>query len=206
MRCSEHSVALVLAAGYSHRYGELDKRRVVLPSGQTLVRTCVDQIAGQFSHFYVLLREDDDIEALGLEPNTPCIRTKLAAKGQGSSLADGFRFLLHACLPDTIFSAAVFLADMPSIQSTTVDALLKNISSNSIHRPVYLDKPGHPVVFGRDFWPALSQLGGDVAGKQILDAHRDAVNFIEINDIGVIQDIDTPEDLSLIHTHGPQSL
>ena len=41
----------------------------------------------------------------------------------------------------------------------------------------------------------MSQLKGDRGAKPIIDAHKDKVITIELEDLGTIRDIDTPRDL-----------
>ncbi len=43
--------------------------------------------------------------------------------------------------------------------------------------------------------PALADLSGDEGAKSILAAHRDGVRLIEVDDGGVVRDVDAPGDL-----------
>jgi molybdenum cofactor cytidylyltransferase len=51
------------------------------------------------------------------------------------------------------------------------------------------------VGFGRDFLPALLQLGGDHGARHLVDGARDRVRSIPIDDPGILRDVDVPADL-----------
>lgn len=67
-QCAEgahHVVALVMAAGYSRRYGDADKRQARLADGRTLLATTVARIEQAFLQVRVAIREEDDALQLG---------------------------------------------------------------------------------------------------------------------------------------------
>jgi len=60
--------------------------------------------------------------------------------------------------------------------------------------PTYQGQRGNPVRWGRAYFAALSHLQGDVGGKTLF-AEAKSVEW-PCNDVGIIQDIDTPEALA----------
>jgi len=111
-----------------------------------------------------------------------------AERGMGASLAAGVR-----ATPDAE-GWIVALADMPWIAPSTVEALARRIDAGaSIVAPVFRGRRGHPVGFGAMHRAALSALDGDIGARRLLDTND--VASIEVDDAGIIADIDTRADL-----------
>lgn len=51
-----------------------------------------------------------------------------------------------------------------------------------------------PTAFGSDFFDELMKLEGDSGGKQIMNSHKESIEYVEINDPLEGFDIDTRED------------
>lgn len=188
----EPVVALVLAAGRARRFGS-DKRRAYLPGRGPLLAATLETLRPHFTDISVVLRHDDDRQLLGIPADIATIPTMEAEKGMGASLAAGLRALSR----DSHASAvAIMHGDMPWVQATTFHALCAQACAQSIVRPVFQGQGGHPVVFGRQFWPYLCHLGGDTGARGVVRDHYAACIEIETLDSGVLRDIDRPEDIS----------
>ena len=83
-------------------------------------------------------------------------------------------------------AVAIFLADMPLIRQDSLETLLAHASANTIVLPSHQGKRGHPVLFGRDFWPQLVMLAGDAGAKVVLQHNAEALHIIELDDPGVL--------------------
>jgi molybdenum cofactor cytidylyltransferase len=113
-----------------------------------------------------------------------------ADEGLGASLAAGIAAL------DSDRGYVVALADMPWIAPATIAGVAQAIVDGaSVAAPVYRGQRGHPVGFAREHRDALLALTGDEGAKSIVQAHRDALVTIDVDDAGVLADIDTPDDL-----------
>ena len=183
--------ALMLAAGYSRRFGG-DKRRLVLDDGRSLLAASLALPCSMLEEVWLVLRPDESITELGLPASIKLVQHPLTAQGMGHSLAAGAECLLAESNADAV---AIFLADMPSIHRDSLETLIAHSSANTIVLPSYQGKRGHPVLFGRDFWPQLAMLAGDAGAKVVLQHNAEALHIVELNDPGVLQDIDTPADL-----------
>lgn len=183
---------LVLAAGRSRRFAG-DKRRAPLPCGRSLLRASVDTARLAFAQIWVVLRSDDDPQALDIPPEVNIIRCADAHLGMGHSLACG----IEALLPCAASAVAILLADMPWIEPETLHRLAGMADPERIALPFYNGKRGHPVIIGRHFWPALCQLDGDQGAKNLIAANLDRCDILDCGDAGVLCDADTPEALRL---------
>lgn len=190
-RAIQSVAALMLAAGYSRRFGT-DKRRATLADGRSLLAASLALPCSMLEEVWLVLRPDESITELGLPANIKLVQHPLTAQGMGHSLAAGAERLLAESRADAV---AIFLADMPAIRRDSLETLFAHASANAIVLPSYQGKRGHPVLFGRAFWPQLATLNGDAGAKPVLQQHPEAVRIVELNDPGVLQDIDTPADL-----------
>jgi molybdenum cofactor cytidylyltransferase len=191
-RAIQSVAALMLAAGYSRRFGT-DKRRATLADGRSLLAASLALPCSMLEEVWLVLRPDESITELGLPANIKLVQHPLTAQGMGHSLAAGAERLLAESRADAV---AIFLADMPAIRRDSLETLFAHASANAIVLPSYQGKRGHPVLFGRAFWPQLATLSGDAGAKPVLQQHPEAVRIVELNEPGVLQDIDTPADLS----------
>lgn len=181
----------MLAAGYSRRFGA-DKRRLELADGRSLLSASLALPCSMLEEVWLVLRPDEAPAALDLPTGVRIVQNPATAQGMGHSLAAGAERLLAESGAETV---AIFLADMPSIRRDSLEVLMACASSDNIVLPSYQGKRGHPVLFGRAFWPQLATLSGDAGAKPVLLQHPEAVRIVELNDPGVLQDIDTPADL-----------
>nr|WP_297461976.1 nucleotidyltransferase family protein [uncultured Halomonas sp.] len=186
-------MALVLAAGRARRFGS-DKRRVCLPGRGPLLAATLETLRPHFTDIRVVLRHDDDRRLLEIPSDIVTLPTRDAEKGMGASLAAGLRALSRDSHAEAV---AIMHGDMPWVQNATFRALCAQAHAGLIVRPIFQGQGGHPVVFGRQFWPRLCCLEGDTGARSIVHDHQAACIEIETLDCGVLRDIDRPEDMPI---------
>ena len=113
--------------------------------------------------------------------------------------ADGLSTSIHAGVEAAAAGAAGYLfalADMPGLSAETVAALKRAFAEaleDAIVVPAVKGKRGNPVVFSATYAEELRQLTGDAGAQSLLDRHSDRVVELEVEDDGVLIDVDTPE-------------
>lgn len=112
--------------------------------------------------------------------------------GQLSSLRAGLA-ALDAPPPDAVI---VTLVDCPFVRPSTVDALLDRWTASRapIVRPAIGARHGHPVIFDRRTFDDLRQAPLDVGAKAVIARWQQDLLNVEVDDTGVLADIDTPGD------------
>lgn len=181
--------AIVLAAGFSNRFGSL-KLCAPLRDGMTVFQRTLANLRQSIADPLVITRAEvapllrDEGLWLEVFPD--------AEQGMGATLAYGVRKAaeLHwdGCL--------VCLADMPFIRPDTYRAVRQALREDNIVVPSYRDREGNPAGFGRFFFPQLSSLHGDRGGRAVLQRNRQTVVALPVDDPAILYDIDTPDDLA----------
>ena len=109
--------------------------------------------------------------------------------GMGHSLACAVRATREAR------GWVIALADMPCLDSGTIRSLARQLAAGAdIVVPFHQGQRGHPVGFAARFGEELTQLTGDAGARSLLRDHAASIVRIEVDDPGVLQDIDTRED------------
>jgi molybdenum cofactor cytidylyltransferase len=181
---------IVLAAGSSTRMG---RSKALLASGdRPFVRRVLDTLeAGGIASRFVVVRPGDRALVAAIEAaGAGAVLNPRADEGQLSSLIAG----LDAADTDGVDAVLVTLVDVPLVQSSTVRDLLARaaLSSAPIVRAVYRGRHGHPVIFKRATFTALRGADPAIGAKAVVRAN--IVEDVEIDDPGVVEDVDTPSD------------
>jgi len=113
-----------------------------------------------------------------------------AQEGMGASLACGVR---ESGIAD---GWVIALADMPWIAPESISAVANAIKSGAeIAATSHRGERGHPVGFTKSYFKLLIGLSGDEGARSIVAARKWAVQVVEVDDPGVIRDVDRPDDL-----------
>ena len=185
--------ALVLAAGRAERFGA-DKRLASLPGGQRVLDATLAALRASGLPVMVCLAAGDADIARDLHRMDIDFRhCERSAEGMGATLAEGVGHI------STWQGLLVVLADMPWIDPRTYQAVAGRVAAGRIVVPVHNGRRGHPVGFGREYFPALATLRGDSGARRLLDLHAADVEEVPVSDAAIHRDIDTPSDLRSSH-------
>lgn len=184
--------AVVLAAGMSSRLGT--PKQLLAYRGRPLichvVQTVVDSRAGEV--IVVAGAAARAVTAALADLPVRIVLNESYTEGQGTSVRTGVHAATEHAQPQAILFV---LGDQPLLQTDTIDILIGEFyERGGIIVPRYNNTPGNPVIFAQQFFPELEQLSGDAGGRQVVKSRADAVSFVDVEDIGVVFDIDTEED------------
>ncbi len=139
----------------------------------------------------VLGAEAERVAAVLAEESVPTVVAADWTEGMGVSLRVGLRELATRAPAAT--AALVHLVDLPDVGTDVLTRCLSSVAAGSdvLARAGYAGVPGHPVLLGRDHWPALmDSLAGDRGARDYL-ADR-AVELVECGDLASGADVDRP--------------
>ena len=187
--------AIILAAGQSRRMGGVNKLMEPV-GGVPLIRRTVDAaLASDVGPISVVTGHEEEkiSQVLDCLPVT-VIHNPDYADGLSSSLRCGL-----AALPEGIDGAVVCLGDMPAVLAKHINALVAGFAPEAGHAigvPVHNGKRGNPVLWARRFFPAMTEVHGDVGARHLIGDYPDLVYEVEFGDTAVLTDLDTPEEWS----------
>ncbi len=182
--------AILLAAGSSDRFGK-NKLMHPLTDGTPMALMAVRTLLAVVGEVTVVVRPEDGAlnKALSAEDLilTLCGHSH---RGMGASLACGVRATEHAD------AWIIALADMPFIRPSTINAVYEALREGApLVAPVYAGKRGHPVGIGSIFREQLLELQDDFGARKLLSRNKESLRPIEVDDPGILQDIDIPADI-----------
>ncbi len=192
MTYASSTTALLLAAGRGTRFdptGLQNKLLAPLADGTPVACAAARALLSVLPHVTAVVRPGAEALAHALnDAGCDVVFSTDAERGMGASLAAGIRATAEAD------GWLVALADMPWIAPATIETIARRIDEGaSIVAPTYSGRRGHPVGFGAMHLDALSALDGDVGARSLLETAD--VTAIEVDDAGVLADIDTYLDL-----------
>jgi molybdenum cofactor cytidylyltransferase len=202
-------VGILLAAGRGERYGA-DKLLATVSSAAGSARTgprlagsgpaaageCIGTMACRnlltvLPRVIAVVRPDDAARAAALgAAGARVVRCVSADDGIGASLACGVLATPRAS------GWIVALGDMPWIEPSTIARVATAIGQGAaVAAPFHRGQRGHPVGFGASCFATLAALAGDEGARSIVASHRDSVVRIDVDDAGILRDVDRPADL-----------
>jgi len=194
-------VGILLAAGKGERFDPSSQRLKLLESvgsnsgdAEPIVVAAARSLRAAVGPVIAIVRDEpgtnqDLLRTLLAEQGCTVVPCERAHEGIGASIACAVRAAPNAR------GWIIALADMPRVQQQTIAAVRKAIVEGAASAaPFYRGRRGHPVGFGAICGPQLTALKGDVGAREVLQRHPPVP--IDVDDPGVLCDIDEPKDLA----------
>lgn len=187
------TAGILLAAGRGRRFdpsGASNKLLAPLRSSEPVVISSARALLAVLPRVIAVVPVDDGgvgeaLRALGCDV-TAC---PTADEGMAASLVHAVRHSLPAAS-----SWLIALGDMPHVRAATIAALCRALEEGAgIAAPMYAGRRGNPVAFSNRYLLSLLALEGDQGARAILQAN--VVCGVDVDDPGVLHDIDSPSDL-----------
>jgi molybdenum cofactor cytidylyltransferase len=189
-------VGILLAAGFSRRFGVADKLLQLLPDGRPLAVASAENLIKAIPNSVAVLRPENKMLAnLVLSIGLKVVFCSQNDQEMADSLVKAIRFSTN--LWPNNGGYVIALADMPYIRPDTIKAVSTKLSNGaSIAIPCYQGQRGHPVAFSSRFRSDLESLQGDEGARSIIKRYSNEVELLHCDDPGILRDIDTLADLN----------
>lgn len=198
-----NAAAVVLAAGMSRRMAAAGPKQLLLIAGKPLLQHTLESIhaAGVSEIVLVLGAEAETIQQQIPLHGARVVLNPEYRQGMGTSLRAGL-----AAVTSAADAALIILADQPFVQPETLKRLIAfhEQSPAQIVLPLYRGFRGNPVLLDRSVFPEVMGLSGDVGCRAIFGSHTEGIHKLEVDDPGILLDIDTEADLVRVSEIRPQ--
>lgn len=187
---SKNLDGIVLAAGASTRMGE--PKPLLTVEGTTFLERAVHLLRAAGCRYVVAVVNDDDwVERLADVSGAAVVINDAANSEQIDSLRLGI-----ANLPEDCDGVMVLPVDFPRIDARTAARLAEEFQRRdaAILNPAYNGVSGHPVIFASRILPELLEPDLAAGARTVIDAHAADAAIIEVDDPGVLIDVDTRGD------------
>lgn len=185
MNLRYQSAAIILAAGASSRMGR--PKPLLQLDGETFLDRLIQRFSGICGPVIVVLGYHAGEVRAGIarRAEAQIVVNPAPEEGMLSSLQCGLR-----AVPDDVRSVLFTPADLPCIARQTIKRLASIDAPLAI--PTFQQRKGHPVRVSREIAGELETLPLDARASDVIHRHR--AHLVEVDDPGILRDVDTPGD------------
>lgn len=192
-------VGILLAAGFSRRFGAVDK--LLQPvDGEPMALLAARHLIEALPLSVAVVRTDSPLATELAAMGFIVTRCDASAQLMADSLVRGLQAAQAVPTAQGLSVAphgyVIALADMPFIQPATIAGIATTLLAGApLVQPVFYGQRGHPVAFAHRFYDELLAIRGDQGARAVLKLHADELTLLSTMDEGILRDIDTPADL-----------
>ena len=181
---------IILAAGASSRMGTA--KALLEYRGETFVGRLVRVLGKSCNPVIVVLGYNADLLRKEVPPAALVVVNPDPSRGQLSSLQTAL-----SALPAQTDGFAFIPVDSPAVAENTVASLAQAFAQRSPTTlfviPRQFGKRGHPVFAARSIAAELLALPPTGEAREVVHAHVDRTEYVDVEDPGIFADVDDPE-------------
>ena len=184
--------AIVLAAGESKRMGQ---PKMLLPWGGTTVLGQVISVLRSAGVGDVVVVTGGYREQVEADAKRFGARAVFNAEYARHEMLGSIQCGLGSLTPEAE-AALICLGDQPQAQAGTVRRVCEAFrqSASPLVAPSYRMRRGHPWLVARPFWEEVLNLRPPRSLRDFLKAHASEIEYVNVDNPGILDDLDTPED------------
>jgi len=187
---------IVLAAGKGSRFlGPEHKLGQSLGSSTVLGTTLGHAITSQLQVVVVTTEALADVARRSVAARDVIVLPEADAPGQ-SGLGMGYSISAGVNARPNASGWLVLPGDMPLVQPATLQAVARELSHHAVAYAQHRGRRGHPVGFSSELYSELATLSGDEGARRLIA--RYPAYGVEVDDAGVLVDVDTLADLASV--------
>jgi molybdenum cofactor cytidylyltransferase len=184
--------AIILAAGESKRMGQ---PKMLLPWGETTVLGQVISVlksAGAEDIVTVTGGFRERVETVADECGS---RVVFNAEFASNEMLNSIQYGLRSRKAEAE-AVLICLGDQPQIQERSVRRVRETFESrrSNLVIPSYQIRRGHPWLVACPLWEEILNMKSPSSPRGFLNAHAKEIEYVEIDNPSILEDLDTPED------------
>ena len=179
---------LILAAGESRRMGS--PKALLELQGETFLDRLIGLLARHCSPVIAVLGAQREMVRAGLRRSAQAllIENPDFHLGQVTSMQCGLR-----AVPADAEGVLFTLVDHPAVTLATITLLLGDSAGPAPLRiPRFDGRRGHPIWFSKSLIPEFLALPAASSAKQVVTRHAHEIAYIDVDDPGILADVDDP--------------
>lgn len=190
------AAVIVLAAGKGSRFLGTEHKLAQTLGGATVLATTLRQaIASHLTVVVVTTEAFADVARRTVAARDVVVLPEVgsshpASLGMGHSIAAGVSQRSDAS------GWLILPGDMPLVEPSTLRAVAQQLDDHPVAYAQYKGRRGHPVGFAAELYSELVMLTGDDGARRLIA--RYPANGVEVDDPGVLVDVDTASDLERV--------
>jgi molybdenum cofactor cytidylyltransferase len=188
---------IVLAAGRGSRFVSTE-HKLLQPFGRsTVLGTTLDHAIGSGLQLRVVTTAVVTAEARRHVAQRDIVELPEATGRAGEVLGMGYSIASGVAASADAGGWLVLPADMPTVQASSLLAVAGKLPQHIVVYAQHRGRRGHPVGFSPELFSELVQLSGDEGARRLVARYPS--HGVELDDPGVLADVDTNDDLAALH-------
>lgn len=186
-------VVVVLAAGRGSRFRGLDHKLAQSLGASSVLGTTLRQVlASRLPMVVVATAALAEIAKRSVATRDIVVLPDVGTPGP-EPLGMGYSIACGVSARPDASGWLVLPGDMPMVEPATLQAVARELRHHTVVYAQHRGQRGHPVGFAAELYSELAALGGDDGARRLVA--RYPAHGVEVNDPGVLIDIDTEADL-----------
>lgn len=182
---------IVLAAGASRRMGS--PKALLEFQGETFLDRLIGSLAEICAETIVVLGHHANLIRERVTERARFVVNPDPDRGQLTSLQCGLAAVAAGC-GGVLFTPLDYPAVKPETVHRLAAAFAQRPAGTALVIPRFQGRRGHPVLVAAWLIPEFLALPETAAARDVVRRHEAAIQYVDVDDRGVVTDIDTPED------------